>query len=73
MAKLRDALAEEADRREVFQAMFPSGLTFEPTRTPDQSRQVWMISGEADFAAITGDRGSSRFRLDSGPNGIRRR
>jgi hypothetical protein len=45
VAKLRESLADEADRREVFQAMFPEGLTFEPTRTPDGSRQIWKISG----------------------------
>jgi site-specific DNA recombinase len=73
VAKVRQALADEGDRREVFQAMFPSGLTFEPTRTPDNSRQIWMISGEADFAVITENDGSSRFRLRSDPYGIRTR
>jgi site-specific DNA recombinase len=53
VAKLRESLADEADRREVFQAMFPDGLSFEPTRTPDGSRQIWKISGDADFAAVT--------------------
>lgn len=33
--------------------MFPNGLTFEPARTPDGSRQIWKISGDADFAALT--------------------
>ena len=41
VAKLREALGDEADRREVFQAMFPDGLSFEPTRTPDGARQIW--------------------------------
>jgi len=50
VARLRKSLADQADLREVFQAMFPSGLTFEPARTPDGARQVWKISGEADFA-----------------------
>lgn len=52
-AKLRESLAHEADRREVFRAMFPDGLSFEPSRTPDGSRQIWNISGDADFAAVT--------------------
>ena len=52
IARLRQALADQGDLREVFQAMFPDGLTFEPTRTPDDSRQIWKISGYADFAAI---------------------
>jgi hypothetical protein len=33
--------------------MFPDGLSFEPTRTPDGARQIWKISGDADFAAVT--------------------
>jgi DNA invertase Pin-like site-specific DNA recombinase len=49
VASLRTALADQADLREVFQAMFPDGLTFEPARTPDGNRQIWKISGEADF------------------------
>lgn len=53
VTSLREALAEQTDLREVFQAMFPRGLTFEPARTPDGSRQIWKISGEADFAATT--------------------
>lgn len=52
-AKLREALADDTDRREVFQAMFPDGLTFEPARTPNGSRQIWKISGDADFAVVT--------------------
>jgi site-specific DNA recombinase len=50
---LRDALADQDDLREVFLVMFPRGLTFEPARTPDGSRQIWKISGDADFAATT--------------------
>ena len=56
VAKLRQALVDQADLREVFQAMFPDGLTFEPTRTPDGSRQIWKISGEVDFAVISDNR-----------------
>lgn len=53
VARLRQALVDQADLREIFQAMFPDGLTFEPARTPDDSRQIWKISGNADFAAVT--------------------
>src|SRR5213078_4630823 len=50
---LREALATQVDLREVFQAMFPDGLTFEAARTPDDSRQLWKISGDTDLAAAT--------------------
>jgi hypothetical protein len=50
---LREELAAQVDLREVFQAMFPDGLTFEAARTPDGSRQIWKISGDADFGAFT--------------------
>ena len=53
VARLRQALVDQADLREVFQAMFPDGLTFEPARPPDDSRQIWKISGNANFAAVT--------------------
>lgn len=53
VARLRQSLADQADLREVFLAMFPNGLTFEPARTPDGERQIWKISGDADFAAVT--------------------
>jgi predicted nucleic acid-binding Zn-ribbon protein len=36
VAKLREALGDEADRREVFRAMFPEGLSFERTRNPQR-------------------------------------
>ena len=69
VADLRQALVEQADLREVFHAMFPDGLTFEPARTPDGGRQIWKISGYADFASVAeGD----LVRLESDPNGIRR-
>src|SRR5262249_7710863 len=76
VAKLRDALADQADLREVFQAMFPDGLSFEPARTPDGSRQIWKISGDADFAAVTEGSlvsFSSRPRRDSNPCYLRER
>ena len=59
--------------------MFPSGLTFEPARTPDGSRQVWRISGEADFAVVTENHNdfpvsfTSRPQRDSNPCYLRER
>jgi hypothetical protein len=50
VATLRHSLGNQGaqgDLREVFLAMFPHGLTFKPTRTPDGSRQIWQISGDA--------------------------
>ena len=73
---LREALATQVGLREVFQAMFPDGLTFEAARTPDGSRQIWKISGDADLAAATeGDLVSfaSRPRRDSNPCYLRER
>jgi hypothetical protein len=66
VAHLRQALVGQADLREVFQAMFPDGLTFEPARTPDGSRQIWKISGNADLAAVMK---GGWFRLESDLNG----
>lgn len=72
---LRHSL-DQADLREVFQAMFPDGLTFEPARTPDGARQIWKISGYADFAAVA-EAGlvsfSSRPQRDSNPCYLRER
>jgi site-specific DNA recombinase len=51
---MRTALADPGDRREAFLALFPSGLSFAPTRTPDGMRQVWQISGDADLGVLTG-------------------
>lgn len=72
---LRHSL-DQADLREVFQAMFPDGLTFEPARTPDGARQIWKISGYADFAAVA-ESGlvsfSSRPQRDSNPCYLRER
>ena len=42
---LRAALSDQRDRREAFLALFPRGLSFSPTRTPDGARQVWKIRG----------------------------
>jgi site-specific DNA recombinase len=73
VAALRRSLADQSDLRDVFLAMFPHGLTFEPARTPDGARQIWKISGDADFAQTTGPAEPSRFRMDRDPNGIRTR
>jgi len=76
VASLRTSLADQADLREIFQAMFPDGLTFEPARTPDGARQIWKITGDADFERTTESPPGGptnrplRFRLGSDPNGI---
>ena len=70
VATLRHSLGNqgaESDLREVFLAMFPHGLTFEPTRTPDGSRQIWLIRGDADFAAVTGQEPVSPVSFSSRP------
>ena len=68
---LRAALTEQSDLREVFQTMFPSGLTFEAARTPDGMRQIWEISGDADFAALLGGKRSDRgFECVATPTGF---
>jgi len=36
---------DRRDLRDVFLALFPTGLTFTAARLPDESRQVWRISG----------------------------
>jgi hypothetical protein len=69
---LREALADQEDLGEVFQAMFPRGLTFEAARTPDGARQIWKISGDADFAAVVGGGWSNRgFECVATPTGRR--
>ena len=68
---LREALADQADLGEIFQAMFPQGLTFEAARTPDGTRQIWKISGDADFAAVVGGGWSDRgFECVATPTGF---
>jgi DNA invertase Pin-like site-specific DNA recombinase len=67
VVRLRQALVDQADLREVFQAMFPDGLTFEATRTPDGARQIWKISGEADFAVVAGNRSDFPVSFASRP------
>ena len=58
-ADLKTALGDHDDRRQVFQSMFPEGLTFKPERTADGGRQVWRIEGVADLGTAT----AARFRL----------
>jgi hypothetical protein len=66
VAKLRDALTDEADRREVFQALFPDGLSFEPTRTVHarSGRSAATRTSPPSLKAVW-------FRLESDPNGER--
>lgn len=49
---LRASLDHPTDLREVFGAMFPTGLTFAASRTPDGQRQIWEIEGHASFARL---------------------
>ena len=74
--RIREALVDQDDLREVFRAMFPDGLTFEPARTPDGTRQIWKINGFADFASLA-EGGLVSFALrpqrDSNPCYLRER
>jgi hypothetical protein len=54
LADVRAALSNQADRREAFLALFPHGLTFSPTRTPDGARQVWKVRGDVDLGLLVG-------------------
>ena len=47
------ALADRADLREVFLALFPDGLTLTPAWVEDQrrSRRVWRVKGSARVLA----------------------
>ena len=68
---LREALADQVDLREVFHTVFPSGLTFEAARTPDGCRQIWKISGDADFAKLLrGKRSDRGFEWMATPTGF---
>ena len=51
---LRAALADRRDLREVFLALFPDGLTFTAARTPNESRQIWRITGTANLQSVIG-------------------
>jgi hypothetical protein len=54
LADLHTALSNQADRRGAFLALFPSGLSFSPTRTPDGARQVWKVRGDVDLGLLVG-------------------
>src|SRR6185295_17617971 len=54
LADLRTALLNQSDRRGAFLALFPRGLTFSPTRTPDGARQVWKVRGDVDLGLLVG-------------------
>jgi site-specific DNA recombinase len=63
LADLRTALdADLPAMREVFQALFPEGLTFRPAEKA--ARRVWAISGTARLDSL---------KLSSDPSGIRTR
>jgi site-specific DNA recombinase len=63
LAELGHALGSDmAGTREVFQALFPEGLTFRPAE--NLSRRVWAISGKASLDSL---------KLTSDPSGIRTR
>ncbi len=63
-ADLYTALGDHEDRGHVLRSMFPDGLTFTPERTPDGTRQVWMIEGTADLGTA-----AARFRKTVASNG----
>ena len=58
----------ESDRREVFLALFPDGLTFAPARTPGGERQVWRITGDVDLGSLVDANGSKRITTRSPAN-----
>ena len=63
LADLRTALtADLPAMREVFQTLFPDGLTFRPAE--NTTRRVWAISGTARLDSL---------KLNSDPSGIRTR
>jgi hypothetical protein len=63
LADLRTALdADLPAMREVFQSLFPEGLTFRPAE--NAARRVWAISGTARLDSL---------KLSSDPSGIRTR
>lgn len=69
LRSLGTALSDQTDLRQIFQALFPDGLTFVPSRTPDGRRQVWQIEGEAVFRELGEVEGISRFRTNRDPKG----
>jgi len=64
---LRNALAEQADLREVFLTLFPNGLTFTADRSPDGARQVWRITGDASFGSLVDPSGPDYVATPTGP------
>lgn len=68
LADMRAALAHETERREVFLALFPEGLTFAPDRTPNGKRQVWRVTGEVDLGSLIDATGSKRIATRSPAN-----
>jgi cell division protein ZapA (FtsZ GTPase activity inhibitor) len=66
LGNLHAALADQRDLREVFLALFPNGLQFAPTRTPDDSRQVWKISGSASYGSLVDQSGPERIATPTG-------
>jgi len=73
-ADIRGALADRRDLREILLALFPRGLQFTPTRTPDGARQIWRMRGAANYSALK-DRNheASWSQVESDPDGIRTR
>jgi uncharacterized protein YoxC len=52
-------------------ARLRQALVDEPARTPNDSRQIWKISGNADFAALLGSKRSDRgFECVATPTGF---
>jgi hypothetical protein len=70
LSNLRAALTDQRDLREVFLALFPSGLQFTSTRTPDGARQVWKISGSASYSSLVDQTGPERVATPTGFEGV---
>ncbi len=66
LADLRSALADQRDLRDVFLALFPSGLTFTPDRSPDGGRQVWRITGSANLSSLVDQSGPDYMATPTG-------
>lgn len=69
-AKLEDlkaGLGRPADRRQVFQVLFPDGVKLTPART--ETRQVWSIEAKVSLESLKG----RTIKLGSDPDGNRTR
>src|SRR5262249_14124339 len=66
LRNLRATLADRRDLREVFLVLSPDGLQFTPARTPDDSRQVWKISGLASYGSLVDQFGPDRVATPTG-------